>query len=186
MRMLHRCQRTCRRPRAAPSNADLSILCQLLPPSARHPWVRARTCPAGYEVQTVRLITRALSAAASAAEAASTAALLERLCLAAGISFINLGTTSSELLLREGVFQKVAEVTCHTSCSFRWVPTRRACCAPPQHAGCSATARHPRCARAVLSASLALGPCHQGQSKVLDHRSSLRLAAPSFAAGSLA
>ncbi|KAL4430128.1 hypothetical protein ABPG77_004910 [Micractinium sp. CCAP 211/92] len=74
----------------------------------------------GYEVQTVRIITRALSAATSAGEAAATAALLERLCLGAGVSFLNLGTTSSEALLREGLLRKISEVTSHTSCSFSW------------------------------------------------------------------
>ncbi len=84
-------------------------------------------------MQTVRIITRVLSAATSAGEAAATAALLERLCLGAGISFLNLGTTSSEALLREGLLQKISEVTSHTSCSFRWVLTCRGCCAVPVH-----------------------------------------------------
>ncbi|KAL4434181.1 hypothetical protein ABPG75_000622 [Micractinium tetrahymenae] len=74
----------------------------------------------GYEVQTVRIITRALSAAATTEEAVATAAQLERLCLAAGVSFLNLGATCSEPLLREGVFQRISEVTSHTSCSFSW------------------------------------------------------------------
>lgn len=84
-------------------------------------------------MQTVRIITRALSAATSAGEAAATAALLERLCLGSGISFLNLGTTSSQALLREGLLQKVSEVTSHTSCSFRWVPACCGCCATLVH-----------------------------------------------------
>lgn len=74
---------------------------------------------AGYEVQTTRLVTRALSAATSAASAAATAALLERLCLARGLTFLSLGDTSDEQLLRDGVFSEIAALTNHTSCSFR-------------------------------------------------------------------
>lgn len=78
-----------------------------------------RLSTAGYEVQTVRLVTRALSAAASAEHAAALAAGLEQLCLAAGIRFLSLGSTSDLRLLRGGVFAKIAAVTDYTSCSFR-------------------------------------------------------------------
>lgn len=69
-------------------------------------------------MQTVRLVTRALSAASSAEHAAALAAGLEGLCLAAGIRFLSLGATSDLGLLRGGVFAKIAAVTDYTSCSF--------------------------------------------------------------------
>ncbi|PRW58847.1 putative beta-D-xylosidase 7 [Chlorella sorokiniana] len=75
---------------------------------------------AGYEVQTCRVVTRALSAARSASAAAGTAAALERLCLAHGISFLSLGGTSDEQLLEQGVFDQIAAVTDYTSCTFSW------------------------------------------------------------------
>ena len=73
----------------------------------------------GYEVQTARIVTRALAGADTAADAAAAAALLERLCLAAGVTFLSLGATSSDELLRQGCFQQIAAVTKYTSCSFR-------------------------------------------------------------------
>lgn len=78
------------------------------------------TC-AGYEVQTVRIVTHALSAAQTGEEAAETAAMLERLCLTCGISFLSLGCTSDESLLEQGCFSKIAACTRYTSCSFRWL-----------------------------------------------------------------
>ena len=89
--------------------------CQLRPDQHRAP----PHVPAGYEVQTVRIVTHALSAARSAAGAAATAALLERLCLARGISFLSLGATSNLRLLEQGCFSKIAACTSHSSCSFR-------------------------------------------------------------------
>ncbi|EFN57834.1 hypothetical protein CHLNCDRAFT_143265 [Chlorella variabilis] len=76
----------------------------------------------GYEVQTVRIVTHALSAAQTGEEAAETAAMLERLCLTCGISFLSLGCTSDESLLEQGCFSKIAACTRYTSCSFSWQP----------------------------------------------------------------
>ncbi len=70
-------------------------------------------------MQTCRIVTRALSAATSASSAAGTAAELERLCLANGVSFLSLGGTSDERLLEEGVFHQIAAATDYTSCTFR-------------------------------------------------------------------
>ena len=81
---------------------------------------------AGYEVQTVRVATRALSAASSAADAAATAVFLERLCLESGLTFLSLGVTSSEALLAQGCFSKIAACTSYTSSSFGCVPLHRA------------------------------------------------------------
>jgi hypothetical protein len=78
------------------------------------------TC-AGYEVQTLRIVTRALSAARSAKEAAHLAALLERLCLAHGVTLLSLGATSDAALLQQGFLLRIAACTSHTSCSFRSV-----------------------------------------------------------------
>lgn len=70
----------------------------------------------------MRIVTRALSAARSAREAAATAAMLERLCLARGITFLSLGATSDLRLLEQGCFNQIAACTSHSSCSFRCVP----------------------------------------------------------------
>lgn len=80
----------------------------------------------GYEVQTCRVVTRALSAATSAAAAAAMAAELERLCLAHDINFLNLGGTSDKRLLEDDVFHQIAAVTNYTSCTFRQAGMRRA------------------------------------------------------------
>jgi hypothetical protein len=104
--------------------------------------------PAGYEVQTVRIVTRALSAARSAREAAATAAMLERLCLARGITFLSLGATSDMRLLEQGCFNQIAACTSHSSCSFRYAP---AAARNPAHARrlLVNTTAHMRCAVAA-------------------------------------
>jgi hypothetical protein len=97
--------------RPAPLHADALVI--------KGPYAQPLMKNAGYEVQTVRIVTRALSAAASASDATVTASLLEQLCLGNGISFLSLGATSSERLLQDGVFCRIAAATSHTSCSFR-------------------------------------------------------------------
>lgn len=82
----------------------------------------------------MRVVTRALSAAPSSAAAAATAAALERLCLANGISFLNLGDTSDEALLEDDVFARIAAVTDYTSCAFRRGGGRRGCAGLACHA----------------------------------------------------
>lgn len=95
----------------------------VIPGQAWSPWHYSWLCTTphlpGYEVQTCRIVTRALSAAASAAAAAATAAQLERLCLARGIQFLSLGCTSDMRLLEDGCFDQIAALTDHTSCTFR-------------------------------------------------------------------
>lgn len=78
---------------------------------------------AGYEVQTLRVATRALAAASSIEAALALAAVLERAAEAAGISFLNLGSTSDLALLPALPRLSAASLAKgFTSFSFDWQP----------------------------------------------------------------
>lgn len=76
----------------------------------------------GYEIQTLRIATRALALSAAAGnedEPLRVAHMLEALTAANGLSFLNLGTCSEDWLLNKALIS-LGSTLQHTSFSFSW------------------------------------------------------------------
>ena len=95
-------------------------------PKHRHLFLAFIQSLAGYEIQTLRIATRALAQSQDLSELSALAIALETCCSSHGISFISLGSTSTDAIFaapeNENWIPTLAASLAHTSFTVAWQP----------------------------------------------------------------